>query len=103
VTTKIYGRSDDLIEFEGDVEGEVGVFLEDDEAALVIFTDGTILEVKYGKPQGGIWAITTVHKGPLFDRIETCEEETDEGYSDIAYLRDGAKLAFAATKWERVK
>lgn len=104
MTTKIYGRSDDLIEFEGDIHGEVGFIGDEDKpGCLLIFTDGTLLEVKYGKPQGGIWAIVVVNAGPLFERVDICTDDEATPYSDVAHLKDGAKLAFAASSWERVK
>ena len=51
MATKVYGASDDLIEFDGDVTGEVGHFGTDDNERgdLIIFSDGTLLEIKYGK------------------------------------------------------
>ena len=46
--TKCYGASDDLVEVEGDVNGEVGSYGTDDRdrGVLMIFSDGTLLEVK---------------------------------------------------------
>lgn len=105
MATQIYGSSDDLIEFEGDVRGEVGCYGTDDKerGVLVICSDGTLLEVKYGKAQRGIWGVTLVRKGGLFDRIETCEDEDARRYSDTAYFRTGLKHAWAATSWAPVK
>jgi hypothetical protein len=102
---KVYGASDDLIEFEGDVYGEVGCYGTDDEehGVLVMFSDGTILEVKYGKLDLGIWGITLLNMGTCFDHIAQCTDENAEIYSDIAYFRDGLKWAYASKEWERVK
>lgn len=97
--TKVYGTSDDLIEFEGDVSGEVGCC---DNGVLLVFSDGTILEVKYGKLGRAIWGITLHKQGELFDRIELCDDEDADIYSDIAHFRDGLKSAIAATEWENV-
>lgn len=60
----IYGTSDDLIEFEGDVDGEVGCYGTDnqDQGVLVICSDGTLLEVKYGKNSQAIWDIKLIKK-----------------------------------------
>ena len=46
MATKIYGASDDLIEFAGDVTGEVGHFGTDnnEHGDLIICSDGTLLE-----------------------------------------------------------
>lgn len=102
--TKIYGASDDLIEFEGDVSGEVGCYGTDDgKGVMVICSDGTILEVKYGKMDLGIWGIVAHKKGDLFDRIESCEDEDAQPHSDVVFFKTGLKSAYAATQWERVK
>lgn len=104
--TKIYGRSDDLIEFNGDITGEVGCYGTDDQekGVLVICSDSTLLEVKYGKDDLGIWEVKCIKKGNLFDRIDPCTDENAETYSDIAYFKPGLKWAYAAKDdWERVK
>jgi len=51
MSTIIYGASDDLIEAEGDVKGEVGHYGSDNDkhGVLLICSDGTLLEIKYGK------------------------------------------------------
>ena len=104
MTTKVYGRSDDLVEFHGDIYGEAGAFGTDDsdKGVLLVFDDGTILEAKYGKGDMGIWALTALAKGSKFKKIVTCEDEDADIYSDIAYFEDGLKRAYAATDWERV-
>jgi hypothetical protein len=98
MATKVYGQSDDLIEFEGDVSDEVGYYERDEESegGLVFCSDGTALRVKYGKEIGGIWAITAIHKGSLFDRIDVCDDEDANPHSDVAYFRDGLKRAWFA-------
>lgn len=105
MSTQIYGSSDDLIEFEGDVYGEVGCYGTDDreQGVLVVCSDGTLLEVKYGKDGKGIWGVRLVEKGTLFDKIEICTDEDANPYSDVAIFKDGLKWAYAATEnWERV-
>jgi len=63
--TKVYGSSDDLIEVEGEVRGEVCSYGTDDrdQGVLLFFSDGTVLEVKYGKLDDAIWGIT-LHELP---------------------------------------
>ncbi len=102
---KVYGASDDLIEFEGDFTGEVGCYGTDDRehGVLVMFSDGTLLEVKYGKNDEGIWEIRLIKTGSLFVGIEQCDDEDATPYSDIATFRDGIKWAYAATEWQKVK
>ena len=104
--TRVYGQSDDLIEFEGDVRGEVGCYGTDEDDAsgvLVVFSDGTVLCVKYGKGGAGIWGIAAVRKGELFDRIDPCDDEDADPYSDQVFFRDGLQWAKAAKEWEPVK
>ena len=103
--TKVYGASDDMIEFDGEVRGEVGCYGTDDRehGVLVMFSDATVVEVKYGKNDAGIWEIKVLRKGALFDRIELCDDEDADPYSDVLYLKPGIKWAYAATKdWEKV-
>lgn len=103
--TKVYGQSDDLIEFEGDVDGEVGCYGTDDSehGVLLIFDDGTLIEAKYGKGGLAVWGLTLLRQGSLFDRIDICFDEDAEIHSDIAYFADGLKVAYSATEWERVR
>jgi hypothetical protein len=102
--TKVYGASDDLVEFEGEFSGEVGCFGTDDreQGVLVVVSDGTILEVKYGKGGAGIWEVKLMKAGGLFERIDPCTDEEDDPHSDAAIFRDGVKWAYAAKEWERV-
>lgn len=86
--TRVYGYSDDLIEIEGDIKGEEDASRNAEKT--IISSDGTMLCIVYGDQ--GIWKITILLKGPLFDRIDICLEENDEaeiGYSDVAYFKDG--------------
>ena len=105
MTTKIYGASDDLIEFEGDVRGEVGT-CGDEEADLkpiVFCSDGTVLEVYYGKDDSGVWSVRLVKKGSLFVRVDACVDEDADPHSDVAHFKDGLKWAYYAKEWEKVE
>lgn len=103
MSTEIYGISDDLIELEGDVRGEVGYYSDDEKGALIICSDMTLLEVKYGKDGKAIWGVRLVEKGSLFKRIDQCTDEDADMYSDVAHFKDGLKWAYVATGyWERV-
>lgn len=103
--TRVYGASDDLIEFEGDFTGEVGCYGTDDDerGVLVVLSDGSLLEVKYGKGGRGIWAVSLLRKGSLLERIDQCDDEDAKVYSDVAHFNPGITWAYAATKWEPVK
>lgn len=105
VKTIIYGASDDLIEFEGEFTGEVGCYgTEDQEHGVLVFvSDGTILEVKYGKNGDGIWEVKPVKKGSLLIGIDQCTDEDADPYSDVAKFAAGVKWAYAAKEWEKVK
>lgn len=106
MTTKLYGASDDLIEFDGDINGEVGCYGTDDRehGVLVVFSDGTVLEVKYCGKVPGVWGVSLLKQGGLFLRIDQCADPDAKPYSDQAYFGDGLKWAYAAKNdWELVK
>jgi hypothetical protein len=105
MSTRVYGASDDLIEFEGDVSGEVSCFGTDDQekGVLIIFSDGTLVEIKYGKVDSAIWGINIIKRGELFDHLEPCDDEEAKINSDILELKDGIKWAYAAREWGKVK
>ena len=102
---KVYGASDDLVEVEGDFSGEIGSYGTDDrdKGVLLVLSDGSILEVKYGKNEDAIWEVKLLKRGSSFERIEPCTDSEAEIYSDIAYFGDGIKWAYACTgEWEVV-
>lgn len=103
--TIVYGCSDDLIEVDGDVRGEISKYGTDDDekGVLLICSDGTLLEVKYGKADMGIWEVKLVKQGTLFEKIEPCMDEDNEPYSDMAYFKTGLKWIYAALNWEKVQ
>lgn len=103
--TKIYGASDDLIEFEGDVRGEVGCYGTDDRehGVLLVCSDGTLLEVQYGKADLAVWGITLFRIGDLYSDIELCNDEDASPHSDVVTFHDGLRWIYASTEWERVR
>ncbi len=103
--TKVYGASDDLIEVEGGkCSGEVGCYGTDESerGVLLVFSDGTLLEVKYGKGDKAIWGITLLARGSEFYQIDQCCDEEADPYSDVAHFAEDLAWCYAATKWERV-
>jgi len=101
--TRIYGASDDLIEFDGEYQGEVGHYNDnEDEPVLVFISDGTLLEVVYGKADLAVWRVTPVVQGSLFDKVEVCNDEDAKIYSDVVYMKPGIKWAYVAKEWEKV-
>jgi hypothetical protein len=105
MSTIVYGASDDLIEFEGDCNGEVGAYGTDDadQGVLLVFSDGTLIEAKYGKGGKGIWAMTLLQRGDLFQKIHQCADEDAETHSDVVHFSDGKLSAYSATEWESVR
>ena len=82
---RIYGASDDLIEVEGDISEEFPYY---DEPALLAFSDGTILRVRYDDL--GIWRITPLFKGRARSTYIICNPDPfdDSDYSDQVHLFD---------------
>lgn len=107
MATKVYGASDDLIEFEGDLSGEVGCYGTDDEdgvGCLLAFSDGTIAAAKYGKPgAGGVWGFTVLREGSMFIRLDICNDEDADPYSDVIHFSGGPLKCWAGKNAERVK
>lgn len=103
--TEVYGTGDDLIEFEGHYSGEVGAFGTDDAdmGVLIVVSDGTLLEVKYGKGGQGIWGITVLKKGTAYAGFEPCDDEEADIYSDIVRLRGDIKFAYSCRDWDKVE
>jgi hypothetical protein len=103
---EIYGASDDLIEIEGHITEELNCYAtdEDEKGVLLVCSDGTVAEVKYGKPQGGIWAISVYAKGTEFRELETCEDEDAGRYSDTLRLGDGVKWVVSSKEdWQFIR
>lgn len=104
MTTQIYGVSDDLIEVDGDVRGESNYYCGNSEhGSLLICSDGTVLEIRYGKAEMAIWGIQVIQKGTLFDSFDICTDESAARYSDTVYFKDGLKWVYAAQKWEKIR
>jgi hypothetical protein len=105
MSTKVYGSSDDLVEMEGDVEAEVNHITkgEYDPGVLLACSDGTMLAVRYGKQERGIWEIKALRRGDLFIGIEECEDEDADVYSDVATFQDGLKWIYSATNFHRAR
>lgn len=102
MATRIYGASDNLVEVEGDVCGEVSDFSEEDGVVIVV-DDGTIARVRYSIRIPGVWSIDVLRKGTLFDRLDICTDEDEVPYSDQLFLRDGAKAAWYAWSFRPVE
>ena len=104
MSTRICGASDDLIEFGGDVCGEVGGHKRDAQGhgTLLICSDGTLLHVSYGKADLAIWSIEVLREGTLYDCMDVCISEDDNPFSDVAHFGAGLRWVYAAEQWEKV-
>jgi hypothetical protein len=104
MATEVFGYSDDNIAFKGDFRGEVGCYGTDEQerGVLLVMSDGTMLEAKYGKHDRAIWEVKLIRKGALFLRIDLCDDEDANPYSDVAHFADGIKWVYAATEWSPV-
>ncbi len=80
---KIFGHSDDLVEFEGQMNDEFDCY----DGLKISFIDGTQVLISYGKGNLGIWKIEVLSIGDKFDRLEECFDEDAEIYSDILYMK----------------
>ena len=97
--TKVYGASDDLIEFEGDFSGEVNHV--SDGPCLLVLSDGTVAKIKYD--DSGIWKISVLRKGEFYHSLEICEDSEAKIYSDVLHLSKAPKWAYASSDFEHVK
>lgn len=104
--SKVYGSSDDLIEFEGDLYGEISAYgaLEED-PKVIKFSDGTLIHVYYEKDDKAIWGIDILEKGSMFESITICDDEDADIYSDIVMFKGGELTAKYLDEgaWRNVK
>lgn len=106
MATVVYGASDDLVEVDGDVRGEVGFYTtREGESGCVFLSDGTILRIAYDS--NGIWRIAPIRKGDLFDSIDVCgDEDPSRGnwsHSDLAKFKEGITGAWFARDFQKVE
>ena len=59
---------------------EIGCY---DTEVKVWFKDGTIIKCGYGKQGKGIWWIKVVEKGTAEQKLDICDDEDADIYSDI--------------------
>jgi hypothetical protein len=102
---RVYGASDDLIELEGDVNNEVACYGNTDtpQGVLLMFSDGTVLAVKYNGRTAGCWSVTLLEEGVRFKGIDRCDDANARPYSDVAHFHDGVKWCYSARQdWGKV-
>lgn len=102
MATTIYGVSDDLIEVDGDVRGEVSFYGHSGkDSCLLTCSDGTVLSARYNEL--GIWKLEVLREGALFNLIVICNDPEATVYSDQVHFMDGVKWVLASTEWEKVQ
>ena len=102
--TRVFGQSDDNVYLEGEYEGQYSSYktASTKKGILLIFSDGSILQIRYGKAELAIWGINLVRKGSLFDRIDYCNDDDADIYSDIAYFKEGISFVYGCSEWEKI-
>jgi len=85
---KIYGRSDDLIEIEGDILEEFNVCLtEEDYYRYLTLSNGIVIKVNYDND--GLWRLHPIKINSSYKKIfEAHYEKDDNNYSDIVEIND---------------
>lgn len=79
---KVFGSSDDLVEIEGSSfkNKEIDCY---NKSVRVRFVDGTVIRVRYGKPNLAVWCIEIEVVGSSASRLDICNDENAEIYSDV--------------------
>lgn len=80
----VHGAGDDLIELEGDIIEEYSAVLEANETAILVLSNGALLEVR--GDAFGVWRITQLD-GPLGD-ITRAPMNDESNYSDVFRTQD---------------
>ena len=87
--TIMYGCSDDLVEFEGNIRDEIGSW---GDCQIVVFSNGLIAKIKYAPNQKAIWEIEIVNSVGKYEIKHIGEDDTEEiegfevSYSDCLII-----------------
>ena len=93
MSSKVYGASDDLIEFDGECSGEYGRYgTSEDHPTMVAFSDGTVTNWWFA--DDGIWHCRLLNKGIMFAGLQICTDSDDDPHSDILVFVDGKLRAW---------
>lgn len=94
----VRGSSDDIICVEGDLLEEF--YPESDKPGYLVFGDGTILSVEYGK--SGMWTIRCLANGSAaYSKVEATDADRD--YSDKVTLDGNLKWVVFGSQYERIQ
>jgi hypothetical protein len=88
MTVKMYGASDDLIEFEGDIYEEL--YPNANEWTFVGFSNGLLVKIRYD----GEWIIRIVRDAGRYN-LTTFDATSSASYSDILEIHDTVTWAVA--------
>jgi len=91
---KIYGASDDLLEFSGDIEDEFNVNC--NEPFYIGLSDGTLLRVEYD--DNAIWRINLVRKG--LNKFEKTDGDVELDTNDIVSI--GGVISWVLVGTEKI-
>jgi hypothetical protein len=79
----IQGYSDDIIELSGDIEDEIPY--DGGEPAVLVFSDGTVLEIEFN--DDGMWKIALLCGGSgKYIREFECSFNDKKTYSDVVII-----------------
>lgn len=87
---RVYGYSDDIVYIEGSKYKENEIYCYDKDIEIE-FTDGTIINIGYGKNDLAIWYICVKKYGSESYNHIVCEDENSEIYSDIFEIESEIK------------
>lgn len=94
--SKVYGYSDDIVAIEHIDGGCTEIDCYDKDVAIV-FGDGTVAHIGYGKGDRGIWWIRIITSGGAAYTKTECDDEDADVYSDIL------EIEAEAVSWAFVK
>lgn len=87
---KVYGASDDLMEFEGDFTAEIGESRAGQDGEVLAFSDGSLIAVSYD----GCWRFDIRAIGSSNPQKTFCATDSDaDQYSDIIEFSGPVKWA----------
>lgn len=94
-TVTLSGHSDDLVELDGVLSEEWTSY---GEQAVVVFSDGTVLEIEFGPD--GVWRITSLATGTAELAIQEAPTDDEDNYTDVATLTGDIRWAMFTKTFE---
>lgn len=96
MTLQVYGRSDDLVEVEGDVREEF-IAPHPSDRLFLTFSNGVVLLVEYGA--AGEWNVSELYSpvGVDVEIFPTAWVDAPVGYSETAVVEGGDEVEWVLT------